>query len=473
MHNSKIYSILVTFDKYEQNRFRKFLHSPYFNQNQFLSTLLEFLIRHINKNPDKEMDKKKCWNRLHLGKPYNDVRFRKYMSELLKLSERFLALQIFESKPMKEAAYSIEAVADRKMKRLYNSSMKNVQRLTENHPYRNTEFFYNQYLKEKNYFDLTDFETKRGTETNVEEISDNLDAFYLGEKLRLSCEVLSRQTVKHHQYDLKFVEEIIKYVEENDFSSIPPVALYYQIHLLYTDPENEDHYFKLKELLNDYALQFPINESRDELYMSAQNYCIKKINQGNPRFLKELFSLYQTLLDREILISEGELSPWYFRNIVVVALRLKEYKWTEKFIFEKNKFLPRAFKENAVTFNLANLYFYQKNYNKVIEQLQNVEFEDFTYNLNSKAMLIATYYEIDEVEPLFSLLESFRTYLNRHKEIPERRRKNFLNLIKYTKRLAKIMPGDKKLLKKLSEDMDASQNTANEGWLREKITELS
>ncbi|MEM1323958.1 MAG: hypothetical protein AAGG75_27100, partial [Bacteroidota bacterium] len=98
--------------------------------------------------------------------------------------------------------------------------------------------------------------------------------------------------------------------------------------------------------------------------------------------------------------------------------------------------------------------------------------EDVSYNLGSKLMLTATYYETDEIEPLYSLLESFRAYLNRHKEIPNQRRKNYLNLIKFTKKLTKVIPGDKKAIDKLKQEIDSSGGIMNEEWLKEKIAEL-
>jgi len=134
--------------------------------------------------------------------------------------------------------------------------------------------------------------------------------------------------------------------------------------------------------------------------------------------------------------------------------------------------LPHQYRGNARTFNLAQLHFYQKDYGKVIELLRTVEFEDFTYNLVSKSILLATYYEEDEIEPLMSLLSSFRTYLNRHKDIPASRRKSYLDLIKYLKKLTRIQPRDKKNLQKLKEEVESTKGIASESWLKEKIAEL-
>ena len=108
-----------------------------------------------------------------------------------------------------------------------------------------------------------------------------------------------------------------------------------------------------------------------------------------------------------------------------------------------------------------------------MEQLREVEYEDFSYNLGSKSMLIPTYYELDEIEPLYSLLDSFRTYLSRHKEeMPTLRYNNYINLISFTRKLIKIIPGDKKAVQKFKDEMDKASGIMNEEWLREKIAEL-
>src|SRR5690606_2223412 len=121
------------------------------------------------------------------------------------------------------------------------------------------------------------------------------------------------------------------------------------------------------------------------------------------------------------------LTPWSFKNIVTNGLRLSEFDWVEKFIHDYSSRLDEKHRENAVTFNLAQLFFYKKDYPKVISHLSQVEYEDITYNLNSKTLLMASYFELDELEALNSLLDTFRVYLNRNKKIPATRRKHYLN----------------------------------------------
>ncbi len=477
MRHSKLYSILETFNKYEQNRLRKFLTSPYFNRNERIVTLFEMLVADVNRAAEKrkpDLTKEELWAGLHPDKEYDDVRFRKYCSDLLKLVESYLAQEEFGRNPLLKATLLIEAVGNRKIEKLYRTVMRTANRYAENYPYRSALYYYYQYQKEKNFYDLNEAELKRAEKSNMEEIANNLDRFFLAEKLRIYCAVLNQQKLVSVEYDLLFIDEIIRHLEqhlEGKYADVPPVALYYQIYLATRFPDEVAHYHKLKELLDAHIDAFPKKEALT-IYYSAVNYCIQKVIHGKAEFQRELFELYRTMLHKEILLANGELSPWDFKNIVLVGLRMQEYDWTERFIMQYQHYLPEQFRRNAVTYNLATLYFRKKEYEKVVELLREVEYEEFSYNLNSKVLLMATYYEIDEFDPLHFLMESFRTYLTRHKEIPADRRRIFHNFIRYTRKLTRIIPGDQKAIERVRKELEADSEVVNKDWLLEKLEEL-
>jgi hypothetical protein len=471
MQNLKIYVVLRQFSKIEQNRFRKFLCSPYFNANQDLIDLFDYLLEDMNGEEDKEVPKEAIWKKLNPHKAYDDVRMRKYFSDLLKLLEAYVAQEAFQENPLHQATYLMDAVIQRKLNKLYNNTLKSARRLSDKQKYRPANYYYHQYQIEKNYYRLNRSLGKRDIETNVEEIANNLDRFYLAEKLKYYCDVLSQQYAVSFEYEILFLEEIIGHIKKYGYEEVPPIAVYFQIYLAYTEGDNEAQYFKLKDLLEKHGLEFPKEEAQ-EIYTFAINYCTRKINKGNQAFLREYFDLYKDLLKKDILIVDGEMEPGLFRNIVVVGLRLGEMVWTEQFIHDYQPYLPEAQRENTVSFNLSQLYFYKRDYDKVIETLRHVEYEDAITNLNAKTLLLTTYYEIDEVEPLYSLMESFRAYLNRHKNISSRRRKSFLQLIRFVKKLTKTMPGDKERLGKIREELKNARGVASSQWIAEKIGEL-
>lgn len=473
MQNSKLYSILEYFDKYEQNRLRKFIISPYFNKNEAIIALFDLLIEHLNSSKETDLSKEELWSRIYNNDNYDDVLFRKNCSDLLKLIESYLAQQIYEKNPIHKANFLIEAVGGRKMNKLFNTSIKTAKRLSDHQIYRTTDYYLGQYQMERNLYDLKELGHNRTTKKNVEAILNNLDRFYLAEKLRYSCTVLSQQVLVSLEYKLLFIDEILEHIKKYGYEDVPPIAIYNQIYLSNAEPDDTSHYFKLMDLLKKYGDLFP-KEEAEFIYGFALNYCIKKINSGNQRFTEEYFNVSVILLEKGLIINDGILSPWHFRNIITTALRLRKYKWTEDFISYYQKYLPDSMRENAVTFNMAQLYFAQKQHEKVMSLLKDIEYEEFTYNLNSKTMLLSTYYETDEIEPLYSLMDSFRTYLNRHKDFSASRRILYTNLIKFTKQLTRIMPGDKKAIEKLKAEVAKAEEKgiASITWLKEKIAEL-
>jgi tetratricopeptide (TPR) repeat protein len=211
-----------------------------------------------------------------------------------------------------------------------------------------------------------------------------------------------------------------------------------------------------------------------ELFDSALHYCTGQLNQGNRVFLQEYFDVFEDAINKEVFIIQGELAPWRLNNVVGVALRLGKLEWAEAFIEAHKQYLPTETRINTYTFNLARVYRYQKKYDKVLATLRNIEYEDIGYNLISKAMLTITYYELAEFDTLDSLLESFRVFLNRHKNIPQQTRKIYLNLIKYTRRMTRLGPTDKAGVTALMEEITLEKaNIVNHEWLLEKLSILA
>src|SRR5690606_40357236 len=110
MRSTKLYQILSSFTKIEQNRLRKFVQSPFFNPSQALVQLFEYLIEDINQNAQTPLEKEDIWNILEPESSYDDVRFRKYNSDLLKLVENFLSQEVLEENKIAKSILLLEAL---------------------------------------------------------------------------------------------------------------------------------------------------------------------------------------------------------------------------------------------------------------------------------------------------------------------------------------------------------------------------
>lgn len=467
--NNKLYTILRTFDKIEMNRLEKYILSPYFNKNQYLIQLFGLLMKNVESKNEKELVKEEVWKILYQKEKYDDVRFRKLNSDLLKLVEGYLAQQLYDENALHQAIYLMEAVSRKKLDKLHNSTVKSAQDLSKKQQYRPANYYYYQFQIEKNYYKIRDFQ--RDEKSNIEEIINNLDQFYLAEKLKYYLDILARQKVMSHEYNVLFIEEIKAHLEKVDYEAIPPVSIYYHIYLTYIYPENDEYYYKLRGLVQKNINTFPPDEAYS-IYLTMLNYCIVKINKNSMPFNEEYVNMFDELLKNKIIIDQIEISPFNFRNAIVASNRLKRYEWAENLIINYQHKLPEEVRENTVKNNLAAVYFYQKKYDKVIELLREIELPDILATFNAKTLLLMTYYEQREDDALFSFLESFKMYINRHQNVAQERKNSFLNLIKFVKKIVELPPGDKKALQKLKDELEEIKRMASLNWLKEKVQEL-
>jgi len=343
--------------------------------------------------------------------------------------------------------------------------------LSAQYHFRPASYYYYEYSFERNYYNLTSLEIDRSKQVNIDQIAENLDKFYIAEKLRCYFMMIDRQKMSSHDYHVLFMDEIIIHIESGNLREIVPINLYYQIHLMQKESAVSDHFEELKQLMATHINLLPQQEAY-EVLASALNYCINKVNSGNKDYLREYMELSLMGIKKEILLINGTLDPWAFRNIVFSGLRLGDFNWVKDFIFGYQHYIDSQHRENAVSFNLANLYFYQKNFGEVLKLLQSVEYDDPSYNRNSKTILLATYYELEEIESLTSLLSSFELYLRRNKSIPENRKTPYLNLIKFLRSLVRTSNTDLNNLQKLRKKVDQTERIVSKEWLLEKIDAL-
>ena len=477
MKDSKAYVALSSLSVYELNRFRKFIISPYFNVNKSLINLFDLYHTKIRSDKEPEFNKESVWTSVFPNESYNDIRLRKLNSDFLRLLEQFLAQEQFENNPLHRANYLLKSLSDKKIEKLYKGSVSTARRLSSQQLERTASYYYYQYQIEKNLFGLTtEFEKKSKIKSdrinlNIDRIAYNLDLFYLGEKIKYYCTLLTWKNVLNFEADLSFIEDTIKQINNIDYEEIPPIAIYYQIYLTYVEPDNESHFQKLKALIAKHLDVFPKSEAKD-IYEACLNYCVSIINKGRQDYLHELFALFEYGLIHNILITDDKMDPAIFRNICFTALRLGKYEWTDNFINQYNPFIEEKYRNNAIIFNRARLETYKKNFDKVIELLREVTFDDIFYELSSKALQIVAYYELDEYEVLISFLSSFNTFLRRSAKISASRKNNYQKLIYFTRKLIKLTPRMKTDIKKLHTEINDSENFADKPWLLDKIAEL-
>lgn len=470
MFDSKLVRLICSLRYKERKRFRAFLASPFFNSNEQLSRLNEAIEEAFFELGNKETDKTWIFHRVFgEEKAYDDSRMRLLMSDLLKLVEEFLAYLSFASDKVASRYYLLRELNQRQQDKHFAAVMRALQKSMEQGKLRNDSFYLDEHMlavEQKNYaFRQKGVRSKR---TDFFEAGQSLDHYYLTAKLRFCCESLSTGNVLQVEPDLDLLEEVLSYLETRNYEHIPPIPVYYTILQLLMQEDAEPWYEKLRELVDEYGAQFPPEELW-EIYGYAINYCIRRSNSGTPSFRKDLLDWYRRALEEGLLYTGNHLMHWDYKNIVTAGLNVGEYEWVRSFIDKYKPKLEARYRKNAYTYNLARYYFEQKDYDRVLQLLQKVEYEDVFYNLGAKTMLLRIYFELEETDALHSLFDSFGVFLRRNKVISDGHRTNYLNMIRYLKKLNTIPQGEDGKLSALRSEVEKTKQIADISWLLDQI----
>ena len=209
----------------------------------------------------------------------------------------------------------------------------------------------------------------------LEQVQENLDIAYLSSKLRQSCFSLAHQAIYKKEYSYGMLPEVLKYVEQKNYLDIPAISVYYYYYRALTGKGYYDDFVKFKALIISHIATFPKDEIRD-LFLLAANYCIRKMNGGEKKFAQEGLDIYKVGLMNDILLLNGVLSHFTYRNIVAKAIVCKEYYWAEQFIQQYKHKLTKKYVKSSFSFNLAWLEYERKNYDKALDLLNKANFSD-------------------------------------------------------------------------------------------------
>lgn len=319
--------------------------------------------------------------------------------------------------------------------------------------------------------------TTDGTDTHLAELLDNLDLYYYLQKLKYGCAALNGELALGAHIPLKGMEGVLTAVEF-DKETAPPVLLAYAacFEMLqgFSSPETGDSAFQSLQNLLVTRKGLPEPEAKD-LFTYAINYCTLRIYAEAPGFDVHMVTLYEALLDQNLLTVEGKLSKVYYKNIVALMCRLKKLEWAEKFVESYQSLVAGDEDGLAYLYNRAVIRFHHQDYSGTIRLLYNEinQFEDVLFGIAARIYLCRALWMQDDWEGLGTTLDAFRVYLGRNKEISQLERKLYAQFVKVLRKVLRIVSGDpdrmQQRLQAVGKSMESAGNSSVFHWLRSII----
>ncbi|MBI1228203.1 MAG: hypothetical protein GC192_23415 [Bacteroidetes bacterium] len=468
MQDSRLLELLRTLTPAELTALGKFLRSPYHNLREDVVLLFDYF---FEKKESKKADvfaKQTVFKAIFQNENYDEKRLAYAISFLYQLGQNFLVINELEAE--NDAAFQLrlaKSLRKRGLERHYETTLKKAEDALETQPHRHLDYHYLSHLLHLERYESGARE-RRTASRHFQELADAGDLFFIANKLRQSCTALMHKAVSEANLRLELLDEVLMQVERQNLTQIPAVGVWYFGYRALSEAEPKAWFGQLREAMRQCVGQFPKAEMR-EVSTLAVNCCIRQINtrreEGDQAFwLGQVFEIYKEGLDNQMFIENGVLSRFTYNNIANAGLGLKAFDWVEGFLTKYKDLLEPRHREAAYLFNLASLHFRKPDYDRALELLTRAEFDDTLHNLDARRMLLRIYFDRSEVAALDSLLDSFTIFLRRRRDVGYLRQ-NYLNLIRFTRKLLQTPAQNKAAMEKLRSEINDCKALAEREWL--------
>ncbi|MCB0835701.1 MAG: hypothetical protein KDD99_03490 [Bacteroidetes bacterium] len=477
MNNSRLIQSLGLLSNVEKKQFLRFISSSFVNTDANLVEITEILY----KDENQIMTREDVFAAIFPGEEFDYFRISNLLSLVMKHLGEFLVHLHLQEDQQAFQAFLLAAAREKGMDKLYRSLERKTEKYFDELAVPFDEDFLAKYHfeDERNVFALS--RNERQDHHYLDQKMEALELFYISAMLKTTCQRINQENVIQSTTHSSRSAEFIEYITANigQFTDSPFIQIYYYILLTLIEPDQESHFKTLKSLLNTFSGDISHQELKP-MFQYAQNYCIKQANRGKTVYQEELLGLYIQMIELELIYQDGWLSPWDFKNVVAMGVRLERFEWTETFISNYAEKLMPEFRENAMTFNLAQLYYGKKQYRKAMRLLTQVEFDDVYYLLGAKTILLKMYYELEEADGFDFLIHSFSAALRRNKKISNYQRTVHKNLIKWAKKLQRLRnrkyasgnAAVKKAIDEFLKHVEEIEAITQKEWLMRKAEEI-
>ena len=461
----QVFELIKTLEAAEIRDMRIILRSDWFNYREDVRLLFDILVRAVASGRGEMPEKAAVFKKIYPEKTPDDRLLRLLGSWLTDAIEDYLRWKSLAAQPAGNYLVLASAYRKKNLPTLFQKNIRRAQECLEQQPVRNAD-----YLRQKHDVMAENFRfeaaTKRTEALQVQEMSDALDHWFFAQKLRQICTALSHQNVFKTEYKFSLLEPILEQIERDNLLRYPAIDLYYHCYIVLSEPDNEAGFARFLEKIVQHGTCFPEEELRD-LYVLGLNFCTRRINEGSQAHVRAGFELYRAGFEKKIFLVDGVLSRFTYRNAAALGLLLGELEWVRTFLEEFRTFIEPRYRDSNYYFSLARWEYEMKNYDAALLLLQHSESDDLLAALAARTLAAKILFNIGAFDALHSHLDAMQIFLKRHKEISYHRA-NYVNFIRFTRKLATATAGQKA---ELQTAIQQEKAVSEKKWLLEIVND--
>lgn len=488
-----------TFTNEEHKEFIKFLDSPFFVRREKLKELYVLLVKQYKHKDFRSIDAlflyKKLFPAEFKSRGYSDSTMRFSLNALYHAAEEFLAITSFRNKKLLKN----EILREQLLRRgLYESFQINLIDADENY---NNEFSGTsanllKYNIEQDKFNIQNIlhgpklkKRKKDDPHNIIRATKYLYNYFIIEITGVVDTYIKYCKQKNIPYNKEFLDAIygiIKIEEGSKFISTVSnnssaekfdiIEIFLAKYKAFSFMEDDKFYEEYKKLLISKATCIE-PDYRYHFFTRLLDYCVLKrsYNPGVKKYGTELISVYKLIIENGFYRnSKSKVFPMdLFRNAIVAGLREGEIKWVEDFVGKFKSKLQKDLRKDATHYAKGRLSFERRDFEGSISNFEKIKDEYSRFNLDKKAFILMSLYEIGDFDNALKALDTYRHYLGNISHTPEGVKHNHKRFVYFVGKLIneQIKLGknsDGFIRKQISQENDLYAKD----WLLKKADEL-
>jgi hypothetical protein len=435
-------------------RFGEFVSSPYFNRSRLVLSLFKALENYHPDFENRNLTLEKVFIKVFPKEEYEYHKINNVISDLYKLTERFLAQSHFEKTEFYLERNILPELRLKKLFGIYEQKMSAYTgKLIERNEKDENYFFYLYELNDEYLWYATI--KKPNTELNILQTEfDHFLRYAVMRLLRFYNLMLHERNQNNYDYNLAMVNEVLDFLNKGDLSETPHINILKTTLLLLKTKERK-YYDELWKLKEKHIREMNIEDAR-LLYIHLYDFAAYMVNfKGEESYSKDMFRIYKEMLEDKFITP---LSFHYadFMNIVKIACRVKEFDFAKEALSAFEPYFPEGDKVNVGEFCRGQISYSESDLPKAMDHFSKTNFQNFIFKVQVKILLLKIYYALGMTEQVYQMVDTFKHYISREKNLLPEHRDAYLGFLNCMIQLCKIKnePGKEREfeLKKLKKD---------------------
>ncbi|MFN0013780.1 MAG: hypothetical protein ACKVU2_04455 [Saprospiraceae bacterium] len=476
MVNTFVYEVLETFSPEENEAFRAFLDSSYFNNGRHaaeIKVLFQvFEATRKESNPADTLTKDRLYELVFPNSVAVKGKLDKLISEFKKLLQTFLLTQRYLNN-REEQEHLLDFAVEMRWRGLegkYKQALEKTQELVAStEPESLTNYLFRLHVALEEHEWHSTYNKAKG-DLGIPDVLFHLDRYYYAQRLEMLNRLLLQQKVTIlPESSLAPTQELWEIPKSfQNSGSLLPIT--WRIHAILNAPGPVISDFE--ELLNTLRDQEPFISPQhlQEFYAYIRGVCTILIDAGNEELRPTLFQIQKDNLARGYFYYEGKIPSNSALSITRIALDLHDISWANAFVdSHKGLIIGENETQDFFRMNKALCLFEEKKYDEALDIIPFGSSYSF-YQLLARALELKIYFELGS-ELLPYKIDAFKMFISRagDKLLSKDRHERFANFINFVRQLS-LSPKTMDAVRsdQLIRRINAKKLVAERSWLIDK-----